>query len=77
MMKMPIPRDINLKCPNCGQKDYEEDEKEDIYCIHCGLIIKTNYPYVAGIRLKTLSEIILEEKNKRIMKRRYERWIKK
>ena len=73
MMKMPIPRDIKLKCPICGHNKYVEDEHEDIFCIYCGLIIKSNYNYVAGIRIKSLSEILDEEKNKRIMKSRWRR----
>lgn len=60
---MPIQRDIHLTCPNCKtQNQYEEDEKGDIYCSHCGLIITTSYPYVAGNRVKTLNDIIIDER---------------
>ena len=53
----------NLKCPNCGEiGDYEKDSNEEVYCNHCGLIIKSPYPYSAGIRFNTLTQILDEEK---------------
>ena len=62
---MPIPCDIKIECPYCGKKgQFVEDEKEDIYCTYCGLIIQTNYPYVAGFKIKTLTEFLLETEEK-------------
>lgn len=64
----------NLKCPECGVKgDYEYDDNEEVFCSHCGLVIQSPYPYSAGMKFKTLTEILLEEKIKRINKARWRR----
>ena len=64
----------NLICPDCEVKgDFEQDTNEEVYCIHCGLIIKSPYPYSAGIRFKTLTEILDEKRNERKEKRRWRR----
>lgn len=64
----------NLKCPVCGEKgDFMRDETEEVFCNHCGLVIESPYPYSAGIRFKTLNDILLDEKIKRINKARWRR----
>ena len=35
----------NLECPECDNKgDFERDDNEEVYCIHCGLVIESPYP---------------------------------
>ncbi len=64
----------NLICPNCENKgDYELDDNEEIVCIHCGLVIKSPYPYSAGIRFKTLTEILDDKRNERKENKRWRR----
>jgi len=59
----------NLVCPECENKgEYEKDDNEEVYCIHCGLVIKSAYPYTAGIRFKTLTEILDDKKREEIEK---------
>ena len=49
----------NLECPECDNKgDFILDDNGDVFCVHCGLVIESSYPYVAGFRFKTLSEIL-------------------
>ena len=62
----------NLVCPDCENKgEYMRDDNEEVYCIHCGLIIESPYPYTAGIRFKTLTEILDDKRNEEIdIKRR-------
>ena len=49
----------NLECPECDNKgDFIQDDNGEVYCVHCGLVIESPYSYVAGIRFKTLSEIL-------------------
>ncbi len=62
----------NLECPVCGVKgDFMRDDNEEVLCNHCGLVIESPYPYSAGIRFKTLSDILLDEKIKRIKNSRW------
>jgi transcription initiation factor TFIIIB Brf1 subunit/transcription initiation factor TFIIB len=64
----------NLNCPECDNKgDFMRDDNEEVYCVHCGLVIESPYPYVAGIRFKTLSEILDDKRNERIEKKRWRR----
>ena len=67
----------NLKCPSCGKKGkYETDPNLEVYCIHCGLIIESQYPYVAGKRFDTLSYILLKKDLEKQEKRR-EKWLRR
>ena len=50
----------NLKCPNCNNTGNYEVDEDEIFCLHCGLIIQTSYKYVAGMRIKMLTEILDE-----------------
>ena len=62
----------NLKCPECREKgDFEVDNNEEVYCTHCGLIIQSPFPYSAGIRFKTLTDILFEKRIERFEKRRW------
>ncbi len=64
----------NLICPVCGVKgDFMRDDNEEVFCNHCGLVIESPYPYSAGIRFKTLNDILLDEKIKRIKNSRWRR----
>ncbi len=64
----------NLKCPECGVKgDYEVDDNEEVYCIHCGLVIQCPFHYSAGIRFKSLTDILYEKRLERFNKRRWRR----
>ena len=57
----------NLVCPECENKgEYEKDDNEEVYCKHCGLVIKSPYPYSAGIRFKTLTEMLEDKRNEEI-----------
>ena len=49
-----------------GNKPYSNLE-----CIHCGLVIESPYPYSAGIRFKTLTEILDDKRNTEIKNRRW------
>ncbi|WP_296874628.1 hypothetical protein [uncultured Methanobrevibacter sp.] len=49
------------------------DDNEEVFCNHCGLVIESPYPYSAGIRFKTLNDILLDEKIKRIKNSRWRR----
>ena len=61
------------KCPQCEQiGQYETDNQENTYCTKCGLIIETHYPYVAGNKIKTLTDIQIENQQTEQM----ERWKK-
>ena len=63
----------NIKCPQCEQiGQYETDNQENTYCKSCGLIIETHYPYVAGHKIKTLTDIQIEKK----LQKDKERWKK-
>lgn len=62
----------NLKCPECRVKgDFDIDNNEEVYCIHCGLVIQTPFHYSGGIRYKTLSDILYEKRIERFEKRRW------
>ena len=62
----------NLECPECENKgDFERDDNEEVYCVHCGLVIESPYPYSAGIRFKTLTEILDDKRNTEIKNRRW------
>ena len=62
----------NLECPDCGEKgDYQRDDNEEVYCIHCGLIIESPYPYTAGLRFKTLTEILDDKRNEELENKRW------
>ena len=64
----------NLECPLCGVKgDFMRDNNEEVFCNHCGLVIESPYPYSAGIRFKTLTEILIDKRNERIEKSRWRR----
>ena len=39
------------KCPHCGEQ-ITEDEWGEEYCPSCGLVTRSNYPYVAGIQFE-------------------------
>ncbi len=39
------------KCPECDE-EIVEDEWGEQYCPSCGLVTRSNYPYVAGIQLE-------------------------
>ena len=42
----------NTECPNCEKTKWMKKEGE-IICEKCGLVIRTPYPYVAGIKINT------------------------
>ena len=64
----------NLECPECDNKgDFIQDDNGEVYCVHCGLVIESPYPYVAGIRFKTLSEILDDKRKEKIENRRWRR----
>ena len=64
----------NLVCPDCENKgEYERDDNEEVYCIHCGLVIESPYPYTAGIRFKTLTEILDDKRNEKKENKRWRR----
>lgn len=64
----------NLKCPECGEKgDFEQDDNEEVYCVHCGLVIQSPYPYSAGFRFKTLTEILEDKRNEKMKIKRWRR----
>ena len=63
----------NIKCPQCNNiGEYTTDNQENTYCTKCGLIIQTQYPYVAGNKIKTLTDIQIEKK----LQKDKERWKK-
>ena len=64
----------NLECPECDNKgDFEPDDNEEVYCIHCGLVIESPYPYSAGLKFKTLVEILDEKRKEKIDNKRWRR----
>ncbi|MBR0369719.1 MAG: hypothetical protein IJH63_03205 [Methanobrevibacter sp.] len=64
----------NLKCPECGVKgEFEIDNSEEVYCIHCGLVIQSPFPYSAGIRYNTLIDILIQKRIERFNKKRWRR----
>ena len=64
----------NLECPECDIKgDFIQDDNGEVYCVHCGLVIESPYPYVAGIRFKTLSEILDDKRKEKIENKRWRR----
>lgn len=64
----------NLKCPECSNKgDFSRDNNEEVYCIHCGLVIESPFAYSGGFKFKTLDDILLE---KEIEKLKNKRWRK-
>ena len=64
----------NLECPECDNKgDFIQDDNGEVYCVHCSLVIESPYPYVAGIRFKTLSEILDDKRKEKIENRRWRR----
>lgn len=63
-----------LECPDCGEKgDFMKDDNEEVYCIHCGLVIESPYPYTAGVRFKTLAEILDDKRNEELNNKRVRR----
>lgn len=59
----------NLVCPECENKgEYEKDDNEEVYCKNCGLVIESPYPYTAGIRFKTLTEMLDDKKREEMEK---------
>ena len=68
----------DLVCPDCESKgQYERGDNEEVYCKNCGLVIESPYPYTAGVRFKTLAEILQDKKDEEIEKeyRRQKIWI--
>ena len=64
----------NLKCPECDNKgDFMVDDNDEVYCIHCGLVIVSPFPYSAGIRFKTLTEILDEKRTEKYVNNRWRR----
>ena len=64
----------NLECPECEVKgDFMVDNNGEVYCIHCGLVIQSPFPYSAGIKFKTLPEILDEKRTEKIKNRRWRR----
>ena len=64
----------NLECPECDNKgDFIQDDNGEVYCVHCGLVIESPYPYVAGIRFKTLSEILDDNRIEKFENKRWRR----
>ena len=64
----------NLKCTECGVKgDFEVDDSEEVYCTHCGLVIESPFPYSAGMKYKTLTDILFDKRIERFKKRRWRR----
>ena len=64
----------NLICPECYNiGEYEIDDNEEVFCKCCGLLIKSPYPYTGGFKFKTLSDIIDEEKCRRIKNGRFKK----
>ena len=54
------------KCPQCETiGKYTTDNQENTYCTKCGLIIETQYPYVAGHKIKTLTDIQIENQQQK------------
>lgn len=54
----------SLECPDCGViGDFDSDDNEEVFCTHCGLVIKSPYPYSAGFKFKTLTFILLDKEN--------------
>jgi len=61
------------KCPQCETiGKYTTDNQENTYCTKCGLIIETHYKYTGGIKIKTLTDIQIENQNIK----KLERWKK-
>lgn len=53
----------NIKCPECRNVgDFAKNDNGEIYCLHCGLVIYSPYPYCAGFRFKTLTDILNERR---------------
>ena len=52
----------NYKCPQCQTIGQYTTEEEETTCNKCGLVLITPYPYVAGIRHKTISDYTTKEK---------------
>lgn len=64
----------NLYCPECGSKgEYQIDDNEEIFCTHCGLVITSPFPYSAGIKFKTLNEILDDKRNEKYLNRKWRR----
>ncbi len=64
----------NLECPECDNKgDFIQDDNGEVYCVHCGLVIESPYPYVAGLRFKTLPELLDDKIKEKIEKKRWRR----
>ena len=64
----------NLECPECDNKgDFIQDDNGEVYCFHCGLVIESPYPYSAGLKFKTLVEILDEKRKEKIDNKRWRR----
>lgn len=62
------------KCPQCETiGKYTTDNQENTYCTKCGLIIETHYKYTGGIKIKTLTDIQIENQQKEQMER-WKKW---
>ena len=60
----------NLICPVCENKgQYEENKDGEFCCKICWLVIRSQYLYTAGIRFKTLTEMIEDKKNEKFEER--------
>lgn len=64
----------DIKCPECDNKgDFTRDDHEEVYCLNCGLVIESPYPFCAGMKFKTLEDILLDKEIERINKARWRR----
>lgn len=65
----------NLKCPSCGiEGDFSKDKNEEVACDHCGLVIESPYPYSAGLKFKTLDEILQDQRLEEMKKERWKKY---
>ena len=71
----------NLKCPECQTRgEYCTDVNMNTYCLKCGLVVHSVYPYSGGIRHKSLSDFDIEKEEaiqKKILERRLKRYERK
>lgn len=52
-----VPAFENMACPVCKSVGtYVTDDKLEIFCEKCGLVIISPYPYCAGVKFKVLSD---------------------
>lgn len=69
MKTKKIPARNHLKCPCCGEiGDYSIDNQENVYCIHCGLIIEAPYCFTGGFKFDLICDIIHKQKVRELIK---------